>query len=36
MRQYATTVVLPAKEVAFWVRFKDARGNWSGWHWTKK
>jgi len=36
MRPYATSVVLPAKEVAFWVRFKDARGKWSGWHWTKK
>ena len=35
IRQYATTVVLPAKEVAFWVRVKDTRGKWSGWYSTK-
>jgi hypothetical protein len=36
IRQYGTTVVLPAKEVAFWVRVKDTKGKWSGWYSTKK
>jgi hypothetical protein len=36
IRRYATTVVLPAKEVAFWVRDKDTKGKWSGWYSTKK
>jgi hypothetical protein len=36
IRQYATTVVLPAKEVAFWVRVKDTKGKWSRWYSTKK
>ena len=36
IRRYATTVVLPAKEVAFWVRFKDTNLKWSGWYSTKK
>ena len=36
IREYGTTVVLPAKEVAFWVRVKDTKGKWSRWYWTKK
>ena len=36
IRQYGTTVVLPAREVAFWVRVKDTKGKWSGWYQTKK
>jgi hypothetical protein len=36
IRKFATTVVLPAKEVAFWVRVKDTKGKWSGWYQTKK
>ncbi len=35
IRQYATTVVLRAGEVAFWVRVKDTNGKWSGWYSTK-
>lgn len=36
IRQYATTVVLRAGEVAFWVRVKDTKGKWSGWYSTKR
>jgi hypothetical protein len=35
IRKYSTTVVLPAREVAFWVRVKDTKGKWSGWYSTK-
>jgi hypothetical protein len=36
IRKYSTTVVLPAREVAFWVRVKDTNGKWSGWYSTKR
>ncbi len=32
---YAPTVKLPTGEIAFWVRFKDTRGKWSGWYRTR-
>jgi len=35
VRNYATTVVLPARQVAFWVRVKDAKGKWSIWYRTR-
>jgi hypothetical protein len=36
IRKYATTVILPPKEVAFWVRVKDTKGKLSVWYQTKK
>jgi hypothetical protein len=36
MRPFARTVVLPARECAFWVRVRDSHGNWSKWYSTKK
>jgi hypothetical protein len=35
IRTYSRTVVLPAREVAFWVRVKDTKNRWSGWYSTK-
>jgi hypothetical protein len=35
MRPYGRALVLPAKEGAFWVRVKDAYGDWSQWYRTR-
>jgi hypothetical protein len=35
IRKYATTVTLPKRELAFWVRVKDTKGKWSGWYRTR-
>jgi hypothetical protein len=35
IRTYATTVTLRPGEVAFWVRVKDTKNQWSAWYRTR-